>query len=138
MKYSNSIEYNISTKFDSSGITKLKSELAQLELKFQNMGNKNQLFKFDEYRAQIQGLGDALTEAFNPSLGIINLQQFKTSLKENQVTAQGLRDAFKAAGADGQIAFNNLIGQIGRLDTGIKRTSSAVDKMFTTFSNTFR
>lgn len=138
MKYSNSIEYNISTKFDSSGITKLKSELAQVELKLQNMGNKNQLFKFDEYRAQIQGLGDALTEAFNPSLGIINLQQFKTALKENQVTAQGLRDAFKAAGADGQVAFNNLIGQIGRLDTGIKRTSSAVDKMFVTFSNTFR
>ena len=138
MKYSNSIEYNISTKFDSSGITKLKSELAQVELKLQNMGNKNQLFKFDEYRSQIQGLGDALTEAFNPSLGIINLQQFRAALKENQVTAQGLRDAFKAAGADGQVAFNNLIGQIGRLDTGIKRTSSAVDKMFTTFSNTFR
>ena len=138
MKYSNSIEYNISTKFDSSGLTKLKSELAQLELTLQNAGNKKQLFHFDEYRAQIQGLGDALTEAFNPSLGIINLKQFGAALKENNVTAQGLREAFKAAGADGQVAFNNLVGQIGQLDTGIKRTSSAVDKMFTTFSNTFR
>lgn len=138
MKYSNSIEYNISTKFDSSGLTKLKSELAQLELTLQNMGNKNQLFNFDEYRTQIQGLGDALTEAFDPSLGVINLKQFGAALKENNVTAEGLRSAFRAAGADGQVAFNSLIGQIGQLDTGIKRTSSAVDKMFTTFSNTFR
>lgn len=138
MKYSNSIEYNISTKLDKSGITQLKNELAQLELKFQNMGNKNQLFNFDTYRSQIQGLGDALTEAFNPSLGIIDMQKFKISLKENQVTADGLRKAFQAAGSDGQAAFNSLVGQLGSLDVGIKRTSSAVDKMFTTFSNTFR
>ena len=138
MKYSNSIEYNISTKFDSSGLTKLTNELAQVELKLQKLGNQDQLFKFDEYRNQIHGLGEALTEAFNPSLGMINLQQFNKSLQENQVTADGLRDAFIAAGADGQIAFNNLVGQIGKLDTGIKRTSSTVDKLFTTFSNTFR
>ena len=66
------------------------------------------------------------------------LKGFKEALKENHVTANGLRQAFQMAGSDGQVAFNNLIGQLGRLDTGIKRTSSAVDKMYVTFQNTFR
>lgn len=140
MKYSNSIEYNISTKLDSKGITQLKTELQNLELKLQNMGNKGLLEEktFSDARDQIHGLGDALTEAFNPSLGMLNLAKFNQELKNNGVTAQGLKTAFGQMGAEGQVAFNNLIGQLGKLDTGIIRTSSQLDKMFVTFQNTFR
>ena len=47
-------------------------------------------------------------------------------------------NAFKNGGAQGQIALNNLIGQIGQLDTGIRRSSSTLDKMFNTIGNTVR
>ena len=140
MKYSNSIEYNISTKLDSKGITQLKTELQGLELKLQSLGNKGLLEEktFSDARDQIHGLGDALTEAFNPSLGMLNLAKFNQELKNNGVTAQGLKTAFGQMGAEGQVAFNNLIGQLGKLDIGIIRTSSQLDKMFVTFQNTFR
>ena len=140
MKYSNSIEYNISTKLDSKGLTQLKTELQSLELKLQNMGNKGLLDEktFVDARTQIQGLGNALTEAFNPSLGMLNLAKFNQELKDNGVTAQGLKSAFGQMGAEGQVAFNNLVKEVGKLDAGILRTSSSIDKIFVTFSNTFR
>ena len=140
MKYSNSIEYNISTKLDSKGLTQLKTELQSLELKLQNMGNKGLLDEktFVDARTQIQGLGNALTEAFNPSLGMLNLAKFNEELKQNGVTAQGLKSAFGQMGAEGQVAFNNLVKEVGKLDAGILRTSSSIDKIFVTFSNTFR
>lgn len=140
MKYSNTVEYNIKTSLDSKGLTQLKSELQGLELKLQNMGNKGFLDEktFVEARNQIQGLGQALTDAFNPSLGMLDLSKLNQELKNNDVTAQGLKTAFSSLGAEGQVAFNNLVGELGKLDTGILRTNSQIDKLFTTFSNTFR
>ena len=140
MKYSNTVEYNIKTSLDSKGLTQLKSELQGLELKLQNMGNKGFLDEktFVDARNQIQGLGQALTDAFNPSLGMLDLSKLNQELKSNDVTAQGLKTAFSSLGAEGQVAFNNLVGELGKLDTGILRTNSQIDKLFTTFSNTFR
>lgn len=140
MKYSNTIEYNIKTNLDAKGLTQLKSELQGLELKLQTMGDKGFLDSktFADARNQLQGLGQALTDAFDPSLGMLNLSALNKELKDNGVSAQGLRTAFGSLGAEGQIAFNNLTGQLGKLDTGLLRTNSQIDKLFTTFSNTFR
>lgn len=139
-KYSNTVEYNILTKLDSSGLTKLKTELQQVELKLQKLGNQKLLNPedFSDARTQIRGLSDALSKAFNPTLGITDLSKLNKELQESGVTAEGLRSAFSQLGTDGQIAFNNVIGELGKLDTGILRTNSQVDKLFTTFSNTFR
>ena len=138
-KYSNTIEYNISTKLDSKGLTQLQQQLKQIEISIQKMDNAGSLNnKFADARAQIKGLGNALSEAFNPSLGMVDLAKFNTALKENGVSATQLRSAFQLAGADGQIAFNNLVGQLGQLDLGLKRSSSSLNKIATTFGNTFR
>ena len=140
MKYSNTIEYNIKTNLDAKGLTQLKSELQGLELKLQTMGDKGFLDSktFTDARNQLQGLGQALTDAFDPSLGMLNLSTLNKELQDNGVSAQGLKNAFNSLGAEGQIAFNNLVGQLGKLDTGILRTNSQIDKLFVTFSNTFR
>lgn len=140
MKYSNSIEYNISTKLDKTGITQLKNELQSLELILHKRSNKGLIDEkeFSHSLEQIRGLESALTEAFNPSLGMINLSKLNAGLKENEITATSLKQAFSNLGADGQVAFNNFITEIGKLDIGVRRTSSAIDKMAVTFSNTFR
>lgn len=138
-KYSNTIEYNISTKLDPKGLTQLQQQLKQIEISIQKMDNAGSLNnKFADARAQIKGLGNALSEAFNPSLGMVDLAKFNTALKENGVSATQLRSAFQLAGADGQVAFNNLVGQLGQLDLGLKRSSSSLNKIATTFGNTFR
>ena len=138
-KYSNTIEYNISTKLDSKGLTQLQQQLKQIEISIQKMDNAGSLnSKIADARTQIKGLGNALSEAFNPSLGMVDLAKFNTALKENGVSAVELRNAFQLAGADGQVAFNNLVGQLGQLDLGLKRSSSSLNKIATTFGNTFR
>lgn len=139
-KYSNTVEYNISTKLDSSGLTKLQTEIQKIELSLQKNANRGLLSssEVEKARTQLEGLGTALTKAFNPSLGMLDLTKLQSNLKGTEVTAEGLGRAFQLAGTQGEVAFNDLIGQLGRLDTGLAQSNSALDKMFTTFSNTFR
>lgn len=140
MKYSNTIEYNISTKLDASGLTKLQAELQKIELSLQRNANRELLppGEVEKAREQLSGLSKALTDAFNPSLGIIDLSKLQSSLNGSKVNAESLSRAFKLAGSDGEIAFNNLINQLGRFDSGIAKTNSSLDKLYTTMSNTFR
>ena len=139
-KYSNTIEYNIKTSLDSKGLTQLKNELRSVELSLQKMGDKDLLNtkSFSDARVQIQNLRESLSKAFDPSLGILDLSKLNTELKESGITASSLKSAFTQAGSEGQVAFNNLVKELGRVDTGIQRSNSSLDKMFTTFSNTFR
>ena len=69
--------------------------------------------------------------------------EFNKTFTENGAVAykstnNACLDAFGSLGAEGQVAFNNLVVELGKLDTGILRTNSQMDKLFTTFSNTFR
>ena len=140
MKYSNTVEYNISTKLDSSGLTKLQSQIKQLENSMQQMANR-ELLNSDKVQAaktQLEGLNTALTNSFNSSLGILDLSKFRAELDKSGVSAAGLQSAFNMMGAEGQAALNGLTTQIANFNGGMERTSSAVDKIFTTFSNTFR
>lgn len=139
-KYSNTIEYNIITKLNSSGISQLQTQLKQLELSMQKFSNQKLLSErsVSEARTQLQGLSSALTKSFNPSLGMLDLTQFNAQLKESGVSARGLSQAFSLGGAQGQVALNNLTTQIGKFNSGVERTSSAADKMFNTIQNTFR
>jgi hypothetical protein len=139
-KYSNTVEYNINTKLDSSGLTKLQAQIKQLENSMQQMSNR-ELLNPDNVRAaktQLEGLNTALTNSFNSSLGILDLTKFRAELDSSGVSAAGLQSAFNMMGAEGQAALNGLTTQIANFNGGMERTSSAVDKIFTTFSNTFR
>lgn len=140
MKYSNTVEYNISTKLDSSGLTKLQSQIKQLENSMQHMANR-ELLNSDKVQAaktQLEGLNTALTNSFNSSLGILDLSKFRAELDAGGVSAKGLQSAFNMMGTEGQVALSSLTTQIANFNGGMERTSSAVDKIFTTFSNTFR
>ena len=139
-KYSNTVEYNISTKLDSSGLTKLQAQIKQLENSMQQMSNRELIDeeKVRSAKAQLEKLNAALTNSFNSSLGILDLSKFRAELDSSGVSASGLQSAFNMMGAEGQAALNGLTTQIANFNGGMERTSSAVDKVFTTFSNTFR
>lgn len=140
MKYSNTVEYNINTKLDSSGLTKLQAQIKQLENSMQQMSNR-ELLNSDKVQAaktQLEGLNTALTNSFNSSLGILDLSKFRAELDSSGVSATGLQSAFNMMGAEGQAALNGLTSQIANFNGGMERTSSQIDKIFTTFSNTFR
>lgn len=140
-KYSNTIEYNITTKLDAKGLTQLQNQIREVEASLNRMGSKKGLdeaFNFSESAKQLQELNRALSTSFNSSLGMLDISKFKTELKDAGVTAQSLGKAFSEGGTQGKIAFNNLLGQLGKVDTGLKRSSATVDKMFNTIKNTVR
>ena len=139
-KYSNTIEYSISTKLDSRGLTQLQTQIKEVEASLRRLsGNDlNDKLNFNEPIRQLQELNKALSSSFNSSLGMLDLSKFKAQIQAAGVTAKDLGIAFKNSGAQGQVAMNNLLGQIGKIDTGLKRSSTTVDKMFNTISNTVR
>ena len=139
-KYQNTIEYNITTKLDAKGLTQLQTQIREIETSLQRLASKdlNDPFKFNESAQELEKLNKALSSSFNSSIGMLDLSKLKTELKDAGVSAQSLGKAFADGGAQGRIAFNNLLGQIGKIDTGLKRSSTTVDKMFNTISNTVR
>lgn len=136
-KYSNTVEYQIRTTLDSSGLAKLKAELASLT----NLTKTKAAQGLLSPSAVQKTLGDirkveaALTKAFNPRLGMMNSKSLFGSLGPN---LNSIYKSFSNLGPQGVRAFSQVYGQIGKIDTGMKRISSTSDKIMNTFGNTFR
>lgn len=87
---------------------------------------------------EIKQIERALTNAFNPNLGMLDSKKLTAELKSAQITVQSMAKSFSLAGTQGQIAFNNVIGRLGQVDTGLKSISKTTDKLFNTIGNTVR
>ena len=139
-KFSNTVQYNLKTTLDSSGLTKLQSQIRQTQnelTKMQSMGliSDEQVTKA---KAQLAGLQTALSKSFNTKLGMMDMSAFQKKLKESKVNIADLATAFKSAGTSGATSFNSLLGQLGRIDTRMQSLSKSTDKVINTLGNTFR
>ena len=138
-KYSNTVEYNIRTTLDSSGIAKLKAELSSLQ-NLAKTRNAQGILGFDNASTS-KVLGDidkvktALDKAFNPKLGMMDNKALYNSLGKD---LNGIYQSFSKFGNQGVQAFTQIYGQIGKIDLGMKQISSTSDKIMNTFGNTFR
>ena len=137
-KFSNTIEYNLRTTLDASGITQLQGQLASISTQLDQMQSKELISPKEVYAAQrdIKQLGDALSSSLNPQTGLLDLSQFQKQL--SGLSLSQLEQSMSKVGSTGQIAFGNMIGQIGRIDTSFKSISSFADKIFNTMGNTVR
>jgi hypothetical protein len=139
-KYSNTVEYNIKTTLDSSGIAKLQSQLNDLATKINTTQNKQILGKgaVRQSLADIQLVSNALQKAFNPKIGMFSSGTFSKELQKSGRSLNNIYESFKNAGVSGQNAFRNMYGQIMQIDTGMKSISKTSDKIMNTIGNTFR
>lgn len=139
-KYSNTVEYNIRTTLDNSGIAKLQSELVQLQNRVNTLGAKGLIpeSSMNKTLADIKTVQTALQQAFNPKLGMLNASKFMSSLKAQGASLNSIYQSFNNAGAAGQRAFTSMYGQIAKIDTGMRSVSKTTDKIFNTMGNTFR
>ena len=139
-KYSNSIEYNIKTSADLKGFTQLQAEIGKLETKLTELSRKDIIDsdKMVEGQNNLKSLSKALSDAFNPQLGVLDLSTFNKSLSDSGVTANSLRSTFNKLGADGSQAYANLLKQVNNFSSGITKTQTGLQKLQTTFANTFR
>lgn len=139
-KYSNTVEYNIKTNLDSSGIAKLQSELSKLESQFQVMRNQGLVGKAQtrEAIANIELIRNSLNKAFNGKLGMLDTKAFMSNLTAGGKSISSIAQSFSAMGAQGTAAFTRMYGQISRIDTGLRQVSSTSDKIMNTLGNTVR
>ena len=126
------------TTLDASGITQLQGQLASISTQLDQMQSKELISPKEVYAAQrdIKQLGDALSSSLNPQTGLLDLSQFQKQL--SGLSLSQLEQSMSKVGSTGQIAFGNMIGQIGRIDTSFKSISSFADKIFNTMGNTVR
>jgi TP901 family phage tail tape measure protein len=141
-KYSNTLEYNIKTKLDKTGLTQLSSELSKVQNKLAEISSKS-LFTNTQrdtqlYIQSIESVKKALSNSFNGKFQLFDYGKFNQEIKNETFFVEDLGRAFSAAGTEGQIAFNNMISQLSKVETGTKKTSSVMDKLFNTFGNTVR
>ena len=137
-KFSNTVEYSLRTKLDSSGLNELQGQIASISASIDTMNKKGLLSKSTMHEAQsnLQTLQQALGKSFNSSTGLINVKQLQSEL--NGLTLGQLEKSFSAAGNTGRQVFGNFLSQIGQIDTSFKSVSSTVDKIANTFGNTVR
>ena len=143
-KYSNEVVYNIKTNLDTSGITKLKTELTSLQEKINSMEGNSSFGKslgpeqVTKYTAAINSLQGAIAKCFDPSTGMLNLKKFNNYLTSSKGTLVSLNNAFKDTGAQGTAAFNSLVTSVTKLTPAAAKVNSVLDKMATTMGNTIR
>lgn len=136
-KYSSSINYKITTSLDASGITKLQAELNKLEHEL-GVLNKRPLIsdpQTQEAIRDIQRIQNALKEAFNPKLGMVNSRVLMNELTKG---GRSLADIYDTVGKRSTSAMTQLYGQLAKVDTGMKSVSKTTDKVFNTLGNTVR
>lgn len=140
-KFSNTIEYTIQTKLDSSGLDKLQKQLAEVQKSFLNMqkttSNADDIFGLKDSVQEVGKLQKALAKSFDSNLGIMNVSKFTSELQKAGTSLTQLETTMRAT-PEGAKAFNSMVGSIGQIDTGFKSISSVTDKIMNTFGNTVR
>lgn len=137
-KYSNTVEYNIKTTLDNSGIAKLQSQLTQLAAKINTTKNTKLFGDPTQALKDIDMVSKALQKSFNPKLGMFSNGAFFKELKASGRSLNDIYTSFSRVGVEGQNAFRNMYGQIAKIDTGMKSISKTSDKIMNTIGNTFR
>lgn len=139
-KYSNTIEYNIKTNLDASGLTKLQNQIQQVEQAFRRMGSTRLIDEtsMNKALADLNKLQSMLNKSFNARLGMFDVKAFSNQLAQSGKTLQSYYNTFSKAGVQGQQAFAGMVTQLGHLDTNLKQTSKTADKIFNTLGNTVR
>ena len=135
-KFSNTIEFNLKTTLDSTGITQLQQQLSRVSAELKNMETAGDLGKnFSSAAQDVEKLQSALAKSFNSVLNVFDLNKFKKEL--NGLSLGNLQKEMSKVQGGAQ-AFNNMMGAIGRIDTSFKSISSFSDKIFNTMGNTVR
>lgn len=142
-KYSNVVEYNVVTNVDTSGIVKLQNELTKLKqsLKFDKSGFSQLGFddaKIEKSIQKVNQLQTAITAAFNPKIGTIDLSKLNASLQKEHTSLQMIVKDWEQMGTRGTMAISNLSNALLSMNKGALNVNTTLSKIANTFGNTVR
>ena len=141
----NQIKFKVGFDVDKTSLNQLRSSLQQMQnlnygdlIKINKSGLPEAKKTLVEIQNQAGRVEDALKAAFNPKLGTINIEKFNSILNSTGKPLNEIYSTFKKAGAAGENAFRNLSGQLLKVKTQAKETSTLFNKMAITFANTVK
>ena len=139
-KYSSTVEYKLKTTLDSSGISKLQAEIKKTQTELKKLSEQNIISDsaMGTAQAQLSKFSKILNQSFNSKLGMLDLSKVNKLMGENALSIGKISTAFSMAGTKGEVAFNNILGRVGKIDTGLKSITKTTDKIMNTFGNTVR
>ena len=140
-KYSNQVTYDIKTTLDASGITKLRSELSKLNQDVATIGKSQWGLKDSEIQRtinQVNRLQRAITECFNPKIGMLDLSKFNKTLEQEKALLGTINADWAKMGAQGTRAINSLAASVLTLNRDAITVNSTLSKIANTFGNTVR
>lgn len=147
MAQENKILYSIDFDVNKKKIEQLKKSLQDLkkmsisDVAVGQAGN-NDLSKMKQQLRQAQQAArvteEAITKAFNPKLNTVNIQKFENELKISGLNMDTLRKKMQAIGPSGARAFGQLQTSVFKMGQTVKQTHTAIDKMYTTFTNSIK
>ena len=114
-KYSHTVEYKLKTTLDSSGISKLQSEIKKTQTELKKLSEQNIISDsaMGTAQAQLSKFSKILNQSFNSKLGMLDLSRVNKLMNENALSIGKISTAFSMAGTKGEVAFNNVLGRIG-------------------------
>lgn len=140
MAYNNqkrTIDYEIQFKTNqqslrnvASAFQKMTQNLSFSELQIINKSSINQartdLLTIQQTANQVE---DALTAAFNPKLGITNIEAFKNNLSQAGLSIQQVKQNFELAGGAGTVAFQSMANSLTNVRLKATESASIIDRM---------
>lgn len=104
------------------------------KLQIINNSTKAQAIKdLNEITKQATIVEEALTGAFNPKLGITNIETFKQNLKSAGSSIDAVRQAFDRAGGAGVEAFQSMANSLTNVRLKATESESILDRMGQSF-----
>ena len=128
-KYRTEMTYNISTRYDNSGVQQFKRELSNIRQDIQAI-TEAQLFA----KSQISVLSREMSKSFSTKTGMYDVSRLSKGLQESHFSAKQLA----AAGSRGDQALLSAVRQTAKLNTEFKIAAKWSDKIMNTLGNTVR
>ena len=74
-------------------------------------------------------VSESITAAFNPKLGITNIDAFKANLRDANLSIESVRDTFNKAGKSGEAAFQAMANSMTNVRLTARESATIFDKM---------
>lgn len=140
------IHYGVKLDVDNNGLKNIKADLLDLKNSLHDIQKQASLLspgtqlssEFNEAAQAAEKLGAILSESWNGKLNQLDLTKFNRQLTQSFGTMQNLQNVLKKAGDAGTNSFNQLTRSILHSNMELKETSTLLNKMSVTMSNTIR
>lgn len=133
------VKIGIGFNVDRSSLNDLRSVFNEIRnLKISNGSFSGSRQELQSLVALANQLEKELEEAFNPTLGTVNLTKYNQTLTQTHGSIAQLKQKFLESGQQGEIAYQKFANALLKTNTHLKQSSKLLDKMGETLSNTVR